>query len=88
MPPFYANGITLTLAGKCITIREFLTNHVALIILNDQNNSPITLSNLCTHQGSVLPPFFFFYLTMRSISETLVKIPYLQYSSYADDITM
>lgn len=68
-------------------IREFLTNRTAIISLNVQTSSPITLGSYGTPQGSVLSPFLF-NLAMRSISETLSQIPDAQYSLYADDITI
>ena len=68
-------------------IREFLTNRTAIISLNDQNSPPITLGSFGTPQGSVLSPFLF-NIAMRSISESLANIPDLQYSLYADDITI
>lgn len=68
-------------------IKDFLTDRTATITVGGVTSESISLGNRGTPQGSVLSPYLF-NMAMLELPSKLAKIPKLQHSLYADDVTL
>lgn len=68
-------------------IKDFLTDRVALVRVQDQEHGPYTLGTRGTPQGAVLSPLLF-NLAMLHLPTHLAGVGGIQHTLYADDITI